>query len=879
MTEARKRRELLPLIHHHLVQAGYVRAAREVKLQSGQKTFPAQSVTLLDIYTHWQQTSEVAKKRKAEEADGEIPYKVRVSDPTSSSESSEEEKEKEGVGTTVKSTRVLYSNSVSLTKDTQCKNSLSKPKEKVKTKNKKGTSKTLVTSASHPDPLEAQTTSEKPGPTVSVQSPSKKSPAAPRKQAAPPPSSSLATHGEEKVASPVVKPVPKPAPMPPDKKTESSSEDSSSDETDIEMGTSALVRSDSAASVPTKGSQEKVVTPSPGTLVTKPRTAKDKSPEETSESSDESEDAPSPQRQTQEVKTPGRVSMTTAAKGKTITPSSKPNLGLPSKAAKTQKAEESSETSEESESEEEDALLQRPQVRPGGRIRLNQGVIKTPLIFVDPSRSPTGKAAVPMKARTASRKRQVLESREQNSSESEDDGIIPDTQHPTLPTIKAVLVGVAPTCPKASYPLGTVQPEASMEESSSESASKDQGTGTSQTTCIKSETAKQDKKSKLVGGTQAKAAQDSFSGTTSNGAKNEKEDSEKVKAKQTQNLGLSPKGSASMNTECPEDSSEEEIIEPSQSILSAYTFPSSSLPVSINPQLQKASPKQRLAAVASAGPALSAYSKGSSQSDSSDSEAECKTESKEQPPPTEKELKTSVPSCQAIGKEFKPGMVNCIPTSSKHGIVCQSPIKSSNLPSLIRLQILSTNENSESNNASLNSKAPGIRMLSNLPQLEKKKKSTETPKSGKGSKKSKSKRKLAEDSPVAKAPESKKKKLMREVHKEREALQEKTTGTPKVGRKEKASGDAKGKKPKGVPSSKKNKEKPERNITITVGESGEMMGAKTKKEKKQKKKSDKKKKDKDKKDKKKKFISKNPDPASASLKKEKKKKKKVKQVD
>lgn len=36
MAEARKRRELLPLIYRHLRQAGYVRAAREVKEQSGQ---------------------------------------------------------------------------------------------------------------------------------------------------------------------------------------------------------------------------------------------------------------------------------------------------------------------------------------------------------------------------------------------------------------------------------------------------------------------------------------------------------------------------------------------------------------------------------------------------------------------------------------------------------------------------------------------------------------------------------------------------------------------------------------------------------------------------------------------------------------------------
>ncbi|XP_036607159.1 treacle protein isoform X2 [Trichosurus vulpecula] len=1794
MTEAQKRRELLPLIHHHLVQAGYVRAAREVKLQSGQKTFPAQSVTLLDIYTHWQQTSEVAKKRKAEEAIGDIPYKVRVSDPTSSSESSEEEKEQERVGKTVKITKVPYSNSVSVTKDTQFKNSLSKPKENVKTKNKKGTTKTVVTSASYPDPLEAQITSGKPGLTVSVQSPSKKSPGAPRKQAAQPPNSSLTTHREEKITSPVVKPVSKPAPMPPDKKTEtSSSEDSSSDETDIEMekamgtpqGNSALVRGDSAASVPTKGSQEKVVTPSPGRLVTEPPTAKEKSPEETSESSDESEsdeDAPSPQGQIQEVKTPhlgavpGRVGNTIPTTGKIVTPSSKPNLGLPSKAATAQKAEESSETSEESESEEEDALFQKQpvktapasgtkvspgkgalpvpgksvtsslqakvaepgnpetssessdesesdeeasapqgqekssvkipqanaitenrvpapsnltkvplgkgalqaklgpsanvpgfsfpetssdssedseseedvivpqrqgkssgkspqasatpakgpllaagkpitsapqaktgpsalqaktgpsalqaktgpstmalepgssetssesseeseseeeikapqekekspvkisqvnaittkvapaptqgplgkeplsvpgksgtltsgvkapsaaeasgsessesseeseseeetptlqtQVKPSGKalakatpapstksplhtpgrtataapsaqVRpLAKGVgaggseessesseesesevetpasqgrvissVKTPQVKTSPTKGPLGKGVlpalgklvtaassakgtslakavgpgkpeessesseetdseivvpasqgqvkpavkapqintssqkattvtsisskhtqgrasapapwksgtVPLQAKAAGpgrpkdtsesseeseseeetpasqgqakptvkapqvdtpprkgvpvtpisakgtqgrvsapaawksgtvppqakaagpgRPKDTSESSEESESEeetpasqgqakptvkapqvdtpprkgvpvtpisakgtqgrvsapaawksgtvptvppqakaagpgrpkdisesseeSESEEETPASQGQAKPTVKAPQVdtpprkgvpvapisakgtqgrvsapaawksGTVPTVPpqakaagpgrpkdtsesseeseseeetpasqgqvkpavtvspglegkkgttissprksaaaslqvakvdssssddsssssddlvipasqrqvkpsvqapqgkvaeKPTVPLTTVEEtssestedteseeedvptpqgqvktavkstqvnaasgreskstpasgksvpssktmitgpieqeehsDSSSEESESEdevvlvfpgqvkptmktpevtaplarkkeptpasgksvtpspqtqvgppakvigtavseessdtgdesesevvipvsqeqvsSGKKDEKSGIAKnsvgkvsaaspdkqlaspgaTKSQKSEVSngeppaaqtKQDKKSKPAGGTQA--SQDSFSTTTSNGMKSKQEDSDVVKAKQTQNLGLSPKGSASVNAESLEDSSEEEIIEPSQP--------------------QKSPPKQRLAALASAGPALPASSKGDPQSDSSDSEAECETESVEQPPQTGKELKTSVSRHQAI-KKFSPDTVNCKPTSSKHGINSQSPVKSmdpSNLPSLIQLQI-SVNENSELNNTSLNSRASGMGTLSDPSHLEKKKKSPDSQKSGKGSKKPKSKRKLTEDSPVAKAPKSKKKKLMGEVPKEGETLQEKTTETHKVGKKEKGSGDAKGKKPKAAHSSKKNKEKPEGNITGIVGESGETLDTKTKKEKKQKKKSDKKKKDKDKKDKKKKkkSISQNPDPASVSLQKEKKKKNKVKQID
>ncbi|KAM9067514.1 treacle protein isoform 3-T3 [Sarcophilus harrisii] len=1766
MTEARKRRELLPLIHHHLVQAGYVRAARELKLQSGQKTFPEQSVTLLDIYTHWQQTSRVAKKRKAEEADGEIPYKVRVSDPTSSSESSEEEKEQERMGKTVKTLRVLHSNSVSVIKDAQCKNSLS-PKEKVKTKNKKGTA---VTSALHPDPLEAQTASGKPDPTVSVQSHSKKSPAAPRKQATQPASNSLATHSEEKVASPVVKPFPKPATMPLDKKMESSNEDSSSDETDIEMekpmGNSVPVRGDPVALGPTKGNQ--VIIPSPIRVVAKVPTAKEESPEETSESSDESEsdDDTPPQRQAQEGKTPhlgavpaweGKTPPTT---GKTVTPSSKPNLGLPSQVAETQKSEESSESSEESESEEEKAELKRPQVKiapasavkvspgkgvipasgkpvapqlqvqaatpgsaeassessedsesdgaasaprgqemssvkspqasatpanrtpassltkgplskgtlqakasepsvsenssdssedseteenivvpqtqekssgkapqasatkvkgtllgaekpafsvpqvkmepsvaqarigpsaiawePGSsesssesseesgieeEIKTPQGKEKSPVkilqnnaitkkVASDPSQGPQGKEALstlgksrtrtveirvplavdssgsettesseesegeeetstlqtqvrpsgktpvkatlaplpknllekgalqpsgktvtaapsaegaspakgvgpggsedssessdesesevetptsqgqavssvktpqlkaspspttrrplgkgvlptsgklasaasngkgtsptkamgagkpkesssessdetdsdvevpvsqgqtkpsvkapqintsaqkldtitsisskgtqgrvstpapcksgtlPLQAKTAGpgrpedtsesseeseseeespasrgqakstmkasqvntppgkgapltplasqgtqgrvstpapcksgtlplqakaagpvRPEDTSESSEESESEEEspasqgqaklavktpqadtisgkgtsvspkgtqgkastlpplksatvplqakgevqhkigwlgkpektsessedsecedtipvsqvqvkpgvilptvlegkkettasspkksavpslqamkvdsssseesssssDEVVMPATQRQAKPTMKASQVDTppgkrAPVTPlstkdtqgrvstpapwksgsvplqakaagpgrpedtsesseeseseeevnpsaqipqrkaaeKPAAPVTTVEetssessqdtesegevptpqgqiktalksiqinttsgresrstpasgkpvpssqatktepispeePSDSSEESESEdevisvqiktimktpevaavSARKSepvpvprksaipppqtqvgppaQGAGTSgseesssssdesgrklvssgkkdekagtvknnvgkvstalpdkqlaapdttrnqksesnngeptttQTICDKNKTTKQDKKSKLAEGTQATANQDSISVTASNGTKSEKEDPNAIRAKQTQSLGLSPKGKASVKTESPEDSSEDEIIEPSQ--------------------LQKAPPKQRPEAVASAGPAQPACSKESPQDDSSDSETDSEIGSIEKPPQTGKELKISVSRRQMIRKGFKPGAVNCKTTSPKQGNDCQSPMQTmvpSNLPSLIQHQVSNVNENSELNSTFFNSKASGITMLSDLPQIEKKKKSTESLKPGKGSKKSKPKRKLTEESPVAKAPKSKKKKLMGEIHKDGEALQEKTPGTPQVGKTEKASSDAKEMKLKGQHHSKKNKGKPDGNVTVTVGESREMLGTKTKKMKKHKKKSDKKKKDKDKKDKKKKknkSTSKDSNAASvSSLKKEKKKKKKIKQVD
>ncbi|KAM5298229.1 treacle protein [Ctenodactylus gundi] len=143
MAEARKRRELLPLIYQHLLQAGYVRAAREVKEQSGQKNFLAQPVTLLDIYTHWQQTSELGRKRKAEDDAALEAKKTRVSDPVSTSESSEEEEEEEAEAIAAKAAPRLASTSSSgVGPDIP-----SSVKEKAKT----GNASKTVNSMPHPD--------------------------------------------------------------------------------------------------------------------------------------------------------------------------------------------------------------------------------------------------------------------------------------------------------------------------------------------------------------------------------------------------------------------------------------------------------------------------------------------------------------------------------------------------------------------------------------------------------------------------------------------------------------------------------------------------------------------------------------------------------
>ncbi|NXJ14100.1 TCOF protein, partial [Odontophorus gujanensis] len=90
------RRELLALIHQHLLRAGYARAARELQAQLGQKLLPSLATSLEEIFTHWEKTPSKTRRRKLSDEEAAIPEKIRVPDPVSSSESSEkEEDEKE----------------------------------------------------------------------------------------------------------------------------------------------------------------------------------------------------------------------------------------------------------------------------------------------------------------------------------------------------------------------------------------------------------------------------------------------------------------------------------------------------------------------------------------------------------------------------------------------------------------------------------------------------------------------------------------------------------------------------------------------------------------------------------------------------------------
>ncbi|XP_055980707.1 treacle protein [Sorex fumeus] len=297
MAEARKRRELLPLIYQHLLQAGYVRAAREVKEQSGQKNLLAQPVTLLDIYTHWQQTSEVGQKRKAEDDAALLAKKNRVSDPASSSESSEEEEEEEEAPRAAPRLSLTNSSAVRTVLSTDLKEKTpAKPKA-----SKMGNSTALPT----------------PGKTV-AQLLSGKSP---RKSSGPSADTVLVSETEEE-GSVRAAGTPGPPGVTSAGQASSSSDDtsSSSDETDVEVKPSVKAPQVRACPAPVKESPGKKATPAPGkTAVTPPakltgvnRAVKQEVDSESTEGSESEEEgapvaAPSQEKGGQPLEKPGQA--------------------------------------------------------------------------------------------------------------------------------------------------------------------------------------------------------------------------------------------------------------------------------------------------------------------------------------------------------------------------------------------------------------------------------------------------------------------------------------------------------------------------------------------------------------------------------------------
>ncbi|XP_033262641.1 treacle protein isoform X10 [Orcinus orca] len=410
MAEARKRRELLPLIYQHLLQAGFVRAAREVKEQSGQKSFLTQPVTLLDIYTHWQQTSEIGQKRKAEEDAALQAKKTRVSDPITSSESSEEEEEvaQEAEAGTTKAIPALASTNSSATGMVLP----SSVKEKAKAKTKKA-SKT-VNSTAHPASGKAV-----------AHLLTRKSP---QKAAGPSANTILVSETEEEGGVSALRTTAKPG-MAAASQAASSSEDTSgsSNETDVEVKPAVKPPQVKASAAAAKESPRRraALTPGKAGCVT-PQVrggamtpaSRAKKPEEVSESSEESEsEEGAPAGTPSQVKASQKTVQVRAASGPAKgTPGKGATPAPPGKAGRPEEDSESS--SEESDSEEEtpaaQTLLQAKPLGKNSQVRAASAA----------STGPSAKSAVPalpQKARAVAAQVAKWEEDSESCSEEESD--------------------------------------------------------------------------------------------------------------------------------------------------------------------------------------------------------------------------------------------------------------------------------------------------------------------------------------------------------------------------------------------------------------------------------------------------------------------------
>ncbi|XP_036737377.2 treacle protein isoform X2 [Manis pentadactyla] len=481
MAEARKRRELLPLIYRHLRQAGYVRAAREVKEQSGQKFFLAQSVTLLDIYTHWQQTSEIGRKRKAEEDAALQAKKTRVSDPISSSESSEEDEE-EADTETAKATPGLASTNSSVM-GVALPSSM---KEKAQAKTMK------VSTVANSAPCSAS------GKAVAHLLSGK----SPRKSAGPLANTVPVSRTEEEGSVPALGAAAKSG-MVSAGQAVSSSEDtsSSSDETYVEVKPSVKPPQVKASAAPAKESPGRRAAPTPGKAGhvappvrrgALPLAGRAKKPEEDSESSKESESEedtlagiPSQAKVSEKIVQVRAVSSPVkGTSGKGAAPASPEKAGPAASPAKTGRPQEATESSSSS-SEESDSEQETPTA---STLRQGKPLGKTPQVRVasatakDSPRkgappappSKTGPAAAWAKAG-----KQEEESESSGEEESDSDGKAPAAMPLTAGLAQARAASAAGpsgkgTAPAPSGKTGPTATQAGKQAETSESSSEEE---------------------------------------------------------------------------------------------------------------------------------------------------------------------------------------------------------------------------------------------------------------------------------------------------------------------------------------------------------------------------------------------------------------------
>ncbi|ELW64329.1 Treacle protein [Tupaia chinensis] len=734
--------------------------------------------------------------------------------------------------------------------------------------------------------------------------------------------------------------------------------ESSSEESDSEEETPAQVKPTGktsqvrATSVPAKESPRKGAPPGPPPGKTRPAAAQAQvGKREDSESS--SEESDSEEETLAQVVAPQKDSNSQAARSKSLTSGPQEN-----------NAEGSSESSDEE--------------LPSGQ------VIKTPLIFVDPNRSPAGPAATPAQARAASapRKARASESTARSSSESEDEDVIPASQC-SSPAIRASVVTVPSARPQIAPRASSSKEPNQVSEGMKQEGPPSQVTKKSPTSLpltqaalkVLAQKANEAQPSparaqssigvdgavgtlpvaspqrtkvtnklrtpKLPAGQRATATASGHSKAKAPRSSDDSENSSDSssgspkgaggppKAKSAHSLEPVPSGKETLVEETSTESSEEEVVAPSQSLLSGYVTPgltlansqasktvlkpdsrtsvSSTLAVKDDPHSKREAESQQAAGAMSPKTAVSC-------------DAHCGLDRRPEGPPApggEETLSSECPraapaSSSGLCQPSRAELVQQVwikawhPGSSRLALGSRLWFKSPGLgavaiPDSIRGRREATlgptpqkprkPKEAMSSQASLQShitqrllgepwplseaqvQASVVKVLTELLEQERRKAAEAT---REGSRKGRAgrKRKLSGDQPAARAPKSKKKKqLVSGEGTEGTAAPEKASRTPKgKSKSDKASGEGKEKKGKGAPGSGGAKDKPEGELGLMKVEGGDLSDPKSKKEKK---KSDKRKKDKEKKEKKKKAKKTSlKDPDSF----QKKKKKKVERV-
>ncbi|XP_006150965.1 treacle protein [Tupaia chinensis] len=644
--------------------------------------------------------------------------------------------------------------------------------------------------------------------------------------------------------------------------------ESSSEESDSEEETPAQVKPTGktsqvrATSVPAKESPRKGAPPGPPPGKTRPAAAQAQvGKREDSESS--SEESDSEEETLAQVVAPQKDSNSQAARSKSLTSGPQEN-----------NAEGSSESSDEE--------------LPSGQ------VIKTPLIFVDPNRSPAGPAATPAQARAASapRKARASESTARSSSESEDEDVIPASQC-SSPAIRASVVTVPSARPQIAPRASSSKEPNQVSEGMKQEGPPSQVTKKSPTSLpltqaalkVLAQKANEAQPSparaqssigvdgavgtlpvaspqrtkvtnklrtpKLPAGQRATATASGHSKAKAPRSSDDSENSSDSssgspkgaggppKAKSAHSLEPVPSGKETLVEETSTESSEEEVVAPSQSLLSGYVTPGLTL---ANSQASKTvlKPDSRTSVSSTLAVKDDPHSKR---------EAESQQAAGAMSPKTGRREATLGPTPQK-------------PRKPKEAMSSQASLQSHITQRLL-------GEPWPLSEAQV--QASVVKVLTELLEQERRKAAEAT---REGSRKGRAgrKRKLSGDQPAARAPKSKKKKqLVSGEGTEGTAAPEKASRTPKgKSKSDKASGEGKEKKGKGAPGSGGAKDKPEGELGLMKVEGGDLSDPKSKKEKK---KSDKRKKDKEKKEKKKKAKKTSlKDPDSFQKKKKKKKK-------